>query len=277
MKNLICFIPFLVFIACRNSVENKEKTCPQYEKGSREFLEDSMRQRLDGSYLERGNLNKVVDMNAFDTIYRYRVHGGWGTFDYICSIYKQLDTPQYKIQLLRQRKSLDTMYDVSEKNLDLAEWQYIKKKFEDSNFWCYGVSKEDKSIDSNQYSTTAKEHDKRRNIIWQESEHYYDTLRGLGMDMLELADYPLPYAMLYCKKVRDSIIVDIVPIVIDYSLVKNFSIRTIFKGGIMNSGAYQLKIHKRDFKKIDDIEMEIEFYNGKIRRTNEKKIQKMNF
>ncbi len=277
MKNLILFFPFLIFVACRNVVENKEKTCPQYEKGSREYLQDSMRQGLDGSYLERGNLNKVVDMNAFDTIYRYRGHGGWGTFDYICSIYKQLDTPQYKVQLLRKRGSQDTMYDISEKNLDLIEWQSIKKKFEESNFWCYGIGKENYDTDSNHYDVSAKEEDRKRHVFWEEKQDSYDTLRGLGMDMLELADYPLPYALLYCKKVRDSIILDIVPIVIDYSLVKNYSIRTIFKGGIMNSGAYQLKIHKKDFDKIDNIEMEVEFYNGKIRRTNEKKIEKVNF
>ncbi len=277
MKNLFWFIPFIVFVACRNLVENKEAACPQYEKGSREYVQDSMRQGLDGSYYERGNLNKVVDMKDFDTIYRYRGHGGWGTFDYICSIYKQLDTPQYKVQLLRQRASHDTMYDISEKNLNLFEWQYIKKKFEESNFWCYGIGEEGHGTDSNSYNLMAKEKDRKRHIFWEEDQHSYDTLRGLGMDMLELADYPLPYAMIYCKEVRDSIILDIVPVIKDYSLVKNYNIKTIFKDGIINSGAYQLKIHKKDFDKIDDIEMEIEFYNGKIRRTNEKKIEKVNF
>lgn len=277
MKNLILLIIFLAFVTCRNSFDLKEKACPQYEKGSYEYVQDSFRKGLGFAYYDRGNLNKAIDMDNFDTIYRYRGTGGWGEFDYMCSIYKQFDTPQYKVQLLRQRGSHDTMYDVSEKNLTFDEWIYLKKKFEVSNFWCYGISKEGKGTDSNLYNLIAKEKEKKRHISWREEEHLYDTLRGLGIDMLELADYPLPYALVYCKKKGDSISVEILPVVKDYNLVKKYDVKTNLKGGMKREGVFQLVIHKKDFDKIKDIEIEIEFYNNKIRRTNEKKIEKVNF
>ncbi len=278
MKNLLLFILFLVFVACRNSIESKESACPQYEKGTKEFKIDSSRNGLGlEGLMKRGNENRAINMNDYDTVYRYRGMGGWGEFDYICSIYKQTDTPQYKAQLLRQRVKYDTIYDVSEKNLSLYEWQYVKKRFEMSNFWCYKIGKEGTQSDPHHYYASAKEKDRKRYIFWQEEQHSYDTLRGLGMDMLELADYPMPYALVYYKKIKDSISVDVIPLMIDYNLVKNYKVITHLKGGKKHDGVYILTIHKKDFDKIDDIEMEMEFYNGKIRRTNEKKIQKADY
>jgi hypothetical protein len=275
MKNLIFFTLFLVFVACRNSVEIKDATCQQYEKGSYEYKQDSLRKGLDFVLpMSRGNLYKAVEMNDYDTIYRYHGTGGWGEFDYICSIYKQMDTPQYKVQLLKQNIKYDTMYQVSEKSLSVYEWQYCKEKFSKSNFWCYGISKEGFASDPNHYSLIAKEKDKKRRVFWQEEQHYYDTLRGVGMEMLELANYPLPYASIFCKKERDSISVEVIPFMNDYNLVKNYEVKTNLKGGKKHDGVYFLRIHRKDFAQLNDIELVTEFYNGKIRTTTEKKIEK---
>ena len=276
MKNLILLVLFLTVVACRNSFENKEKGCPQYKKGSREYYVDSLRDGL-SFIMDRGNVNRAVNMSDYDTIYRYRGYGGWGEFDNICTIYRQMDTPQYKIQLLRQRTKHDTMYDVSAKTLTMNEWLYFRKKFEISNFWCYSILEDGRSTDSNLYSVTAKEKNRKRNIFWREEEHYNDTLRGLGTDMLELADYPMPYAKVYFKNIRDSIHVDVIPSDLDIHFMKKYYFKDNFKGGKMLDGVYQLTIHKKDFDKLNDIEMVIALYNGKIRTTTEKKIEKAHF
>lgn len=277
MKNLLWFIPFLAFFACHNLIDSKEKTCPQYEKGSYGYLQDSMRQGLGATYYERGNLNKAVDMKNYDTIYRYRSCGGWGDFDNICSIYRQMDTPQYKVQLLKQRARQDTIYDVSEKTLTRQEWQNFRKRFEETNFWCYVPANNGGCIDCNTYTVVGKEGNKKRHIFWSGDVLVYNTLRGLGMDMLELANYPMPYSRLLCKKEKDSISVEIIPSDFDNSFVKKYDFKSPFKEGKLLDGVYKLKIHKKDFNKLNDIEMVVECYNGRIRTTTEKKIEKTNF
>ena len=45
----------------------------------------------------------------------------------------------------------------------------------------------------------------------------------------------------------------------------------------MDENLYQFTIPIRDSAKIKDIEMTVEFYNGKIRTTTEKQIRRKNF
>ena len=278
MKNLLWLTLFLTIVACCNTIEKKETACPQYPKGSSEYQIDSARNGLgfEGN-MTRGNLYKVVKMEDYDTIYRFYTYGGWGGDNNICSIYRQMDTPQYKVQLLSQKKWTDTIYVVSEKTLTTDEWQYFRKRFDAVNFWCYPIINEGNCIDCTTFSVIAKEKEKKKNINWSMAQHAYDKLRGLGMDMFELADYPMPYARLICLRVKDSIRIDMFPSDFYNTFIKKYEFKSSFKDGTFNQGLYQVTIHKKDVAKLNDIEMVVEFYNGRVRTTTEKKIQGIKF
>ena len=278
MKNVLFLAYCLSFMACKNDVKTADATaktnCSTLEKGRFEATIDSTYWRH-----VRGNLNKAVNMNDYDSIYRYRGQGGWGDFDYICSIYRQMDTPKYKVQILHQIDRQDTIYNVSTKDLNANEWQYFQKRLDASKFRCAdGLPTPNRGCtDCNTYYFTAKEKTHKKIIKWEQGDENLDILKGLGMDMLELTDFSMPQAMIQCLKVKDSIRINMYAMDFGRDIIKQVSLKHDFKGGTMNQGVYQITIPIRDSAKIKGVEMTVEFYNGKIRTTTEKQIRRMNF
>ena len=84
----------------------------------------------------------------------------------------------------------------------------------------------------------------------------------------------MPQAMIYCLKVKDSIRIDMYATDFGTDIIRKSSLKHDFKGGTMNDGVYRVAIPIRDSAKIKDIEVTVEFYNGRIRTTTEKQIRK---
>ena len=278
MKNALFLAYCLSFIACKNDVKIADATaktnCSTLEKGQFEATTDDIEW-----HNVRGNSGRAVNMNDYDSIYRYRGHGGWGDFDYLCSVYRQMDTPQYKVQLLHQIDKHDTIYYVSTKDLSVDEWLYFQKRLDASKFRCAnGLPMPNLGcIDCNTYYFTAKENKDKKIVRWRQSDDNLDILKGLGMDMLELIDFPMPQAMIHGMKIKDSIWIYMFPSDFYKATIKKVSFKHDFKRGTMDENLYQFTIPIRDSVKIKDIEMTVEFYNGKIRTTTEKQIRRKNF
>ena len=278
MKNTLFLATCLSFMACKNDVKTADTTaknkCSTLENGQFEATTDD----IEGHNV-RGNSGRAVNMNDYDSIYRYRGHGGWGEFDYICSIYRELDTPQYKVQLLAQIAQHDSMYDVSTKDLNVDEWFNFQKKIDEAKFRCADAlpMPDMGCIDCSTYYFTAKENERKKIVRWRQSDDNLGILKGLGMNMLELSNFPMPKTVINCLKVKDSIRIEMYAKDFYGDIIKKSSFKHHFKGGKLENDVYQFTIPIRDSAKIKDIEMTVEFYNGKIRTTTEKQIRRKNF
>lgn len=276
MYKISLYFLFLCFCSCKNFTPNdKPVQCDMAVKGLKLPNPDSLNDRY--KIYER-----LPKFSELDTIYRYEGHGGWGIFDYMCSIYRQKDTPIYKAQLLigkpNERRFSSLEPGIIEKTLSSQEWVYVKKLFEDANFWCKPTNQLDyKCVDASYFLIRAKNGNIQRHTRWEDCHAFYKDdaeFWGLGLNLLELVDYPMPKILIYYKNMTDSVSADIFPTDYFDNTVKNYYIKDETNKGVKRDGIYSLTIHKKDFHKLYNIEMTQELVNGKVRTTSEKEFKK---
>lgn len=261
-------LAIIAFLISCGDISKDNTDCPKFGNSVYRQILDTLNfeDGIDSNYR-----NKLVKIEDVDTLYRYRNTDSWTKFDYICSIYKQKDTPQYEVQVLKRERNKNN-YVISIKTLDIQDWFTIKKKFDDNRFWCYSQGSPG-CIDCGYNHIICKVKNRKRLVSFN---NIYDKsiLKGLAMDILEIQDNNLFHPIVFCKAQKDSLKLEMY--VEPYNLatlVDNHYFSWISKNDIkQKDGISVATIHKKDSSLIKDIELVMKFHNGRVIRTTEKEI-----
>lgn len=202
-----------------------------------------------------------------DTMYRFRGHGGWGEFDYLCSIY--CDSTGYKASLTNMVNRYKDGIEFEEKtrNLNFGEWQQIQSEFQKINFWCDSFNRDHFCIDAPEYQLSAKEGNRFREIRWDYCETR-QSVRMLGKRIKEMCGFPnSPGVASYSIK-GDSIFADIyMGGYADY-VTQESEIQYSGKVLPFKYGMASLVLHKRDLDSLRKVIITEYGIDGSVRKVN---------
>ncbi len=270
----------MVIFSCEN--EEKRAYCPQSpdERGKKVinyYLNDSI--RVD--YSRQVKNFPTIDM---DSVYRFRGKGGWGTFDFLCSVYNSDD--EYLLELTHEDLSPPGKDDKSvirtTTPITRDLWNDFVHTIDTLDFWCeeYDMFKRFNitTVDNDVFFTIAKEKDNMRVVKWQlaprdqykhpDYEKYKQTIDSyikLISKGLRVGNYPLAKGIVEYKKEGDSLKIQAYNWRYEYYLLEDIDI--IFNGkSIMdNKGFGIMKIHKSDLDTLKHIQFIEEYHDGTIR------------
>ncbi len=146
-----------------------------------------------------------------DTVYRLHGRGGWGGFDYLCSVY--YDTGGYKVSVTNLIcPKLDGRCNFEERvrSIGFFEWQQIRSEFQKCNFWCDSLAYDDFiCTDASEYALVAREGSKFRTVEWDDCETGIKPVRILAKKIRDLCGFPLAPGFASYSLKGDSVYADI--------------------------------------------------------------------
>jgi hypothetical protein len=204
-----------------------------------------------------------------DTMYRFRGHGGWGEFDYLCSIY--CDSTGYKASLTnmvnRHEKGIE--FEEKTRDLDFGEWQQIRSEFQKINFWCDSLDYDDHAcIDAPEYKLLAEEGNKFRQVGWDDCETGLQSVKILGNRIKDMCGFPSSPGVASYSIKGDSIFADIyMSGIADYE-DQETEIR--YHGRVLRfkEGVGHLVLHKRDLDSLRKVVITEYGIDGSVRKVN---------
>lgn len=126
-----------------------------------------------------------------DTTYRFRMNGGWGEFDLLCSIYTTGKSYQAQtIQMNNPFSNDNISYREITRPIDPAQWKAIRDHFDRSGFWCADPRFDHFCFDATTYKVWAKEGERNRMIQWDFCQTMNDTIRQLALYIQSVCGYP---------------------------------------------------------------------------------------
>ena len=190
----------------------------------------------------------IIDSIATsDTFYRFRGLGGWGGFDYICSVYA--DNAGYQAEAIRMvRRRPKALFWQAKRQLRPAEWDSLRGDFLRENFW-------------NAATDTLKEwaSDGDENFLWAKEGSQFRFIRlnladrtrfarALGKRLCDLCRLPANDLVASYRVRGDSLDCHFwTEALEDYSFLINYDYRLDGKSlNRDNTGMTRLTVHKRD-------------------------------
>lgn len=217
----------------------------------------------------RDGVLELPAISDFDNIARLRYKGGWGMFDYICTL--NLNEGTRTLQVVKQFTDwpLDTHpnYSITEKQLSKEAFNYIIGLLASYEIgeWPFNLLPDYEIMDGPRYDLVIKENGVYKAITWQDYERsesnseQRDMGRKVLIELLKLADCHFePYAILTEENDSVSMMAGIKETEIIDSMKVRYKGRDI-KRDLM--GYHKLKIPKREKDSIQFF-LEIRGYYG---------------
>jgi hypothetical protein len=204
-----------------------------------------------------------------DTMYRFRGHGGWGGFDYLCSIY--CDSTGYKASLTNMVNRYEEGIEFEEKvrNIGVGEWQQIRSKFQKVNFWCDSLDYDERvCTDVAEYRLLAKEGNKFRQVGWDECETGLQSVRILSERIKYVCGFPNSPAFASYSIKGDSIFAHIY--LGGHAGYSTQETEIQYHGKVLpfKEGTGRLTLHKRDLDSLRKVIITKHGIDGSVRRVN---------
>jgi hypothetical protein len=208
-----------------------------------------------------------------DTMYRFRGRGGWGEFDYLCSVY--CDSAGYKASITnminRYRNGIE--FEEKTRSIGTGEWEQIRLEFQKSNFWCDSIAPDESCTDTPIYHLLGKEGAKYREVRWTACEPRLIPMKILGKKIKDLCGFPNPPGLASYHTKGDSVFAYIF---ID-GFLDFFTQKTDFQyhqNLLPNCGGVcDFTLHKRDLDSLRRVIITEYGIDGSVRRINVTKLQ----
>ena len=200
----------LMTFSCRQT-ESSELPEANSEQGRDTSSPDRKAQYLfDTPIVNPGKLS-LLSVNSYDTIIRLTGSGGWGEFEYICSIYGDMEK---SLQLVRQRggRGSDKGYSIHERALKPNEYDSLLVLV--NRYGIYNVrqdlAQDGYALDADTYAILIKQGFFKKAVHWhhEASDPSPEKIRAQTFvkTILHQAEYPLPEVKVRVdKKTRDSL------------------------------------------------------------------------
>lgn len=172
-------------------------------------LRDSITLYVD---VKREEYLNIPAMDNWNNIVRLRGESGWGTFDYICSIYNEENK---RIQLIRQNRWYHeggVNYTYNERILTDSEYQEIMAMLDSIGYYemPFDLEPDRLIIDGSEYTLAVKNGEYTKVVFWQD-EIRIDSdnkrkIMGVFKDILRRANYPYPRGFIMrSSEITDSV------------------------------------------------------------------------
>lgn len=151
-------------------------------------------------YAEEGAIS-LPALSDWNEAIRVEGHGGWGMFDYFCSIYVEEDRKRLQLAYQSKRYMEDTVsFVVKERFISDAAYNSIIEKLNKMEICEFpnNLSPSSIQIDGMEYTFTAKQDSVVKVIVWQENRadqtRQKENLITWSKILMRMSGYPLPKA-----------------------------------------------------------------------------------
>lgn len=151
----------LLFFACQQPTE--KHGLPPDPTNSDSLLIAEMNQVMERLHLPN------IDYLKCDTAYRFLADGGWGSFDYLCSVY-QTDSSYRaeRITILRNYMEETYLFDQHQRVLTRPEWEYFRQRLQNTGYQDCVYQPKSRCFDGTTYHFGAKEKGRALIFNWDE-------------------------------------------------------------------------------------------------------------
>jgi len=233
-KKTIFHVSILFVLLLTINCKSKQNEEPVKKKSFVEQMRDSTKI---GNYVLNQDIIKdstivIPAMKNWNNVISLRGTDSWGSFDYVCNIYK---SEVNRIQLLKQDQNLknkNKRYTYFEKIISNKEYDTILKLLESSNIrdLAFDLEPEGYGIDGDHFYIALKENDYFKIIMWQEMHRSKGIKKNViktFRKILTLCDYPPPIAIVFKEKSKEDTI-EYTIFTDDYNLLIDYNSR--YKG-----------------------------------------------
>ncbi|MCB0532190.1 MAG: hypothetical protein KDD14_08325 [Saprospiraceae bacterium] len=263
-------LPALIFfLACR---QNSQVQMPPAEDCglTEEFYSDTSQitEFLNGFARRDSSFAPVVKLRA-DSVYCFRVEGGWGFFDYLATVYA--DSGKYYAQFSGwnidfYRIGIDRSVADKIRPLTPLEWTSIRQHFYASNFWCNPFEEDGSAcVDCTMFYLWAREGKRYRLVRWGDGQTKMAKPKALASVLGQVCGFPEYEGVASYQRLGDSIRFAIYPMGfpnIDEGFTYSYNGKPLPK----KDGYAQLTLPQKDFEQVYKVIITETKPDGTIRR-----------